>query len=138
MSASLASDHEKGPLPILHSLHPVSVNVFNPGGLVYSLLRPGQLRSQKSPEAYLTINQTNRLEVLDAAKRQLAELTDVSEVKRIRDKTEALRDYVRKSGESKELVNVYAEVKIRAERRAGEMLSANIQRGRPPEKGHRT
>lgn len=59
----------------------------------------------------------------------------MAEVKRIRDKAEALRDYIRKSGESKELVNVYAEVKVRAERRAGQILKETVRdSGRPSEK----
>ena len=43
-------------------------------------------------------------------------------MKEIRDKAEALRAYARQAGESLEMQNQCAEIKIRAERRAGEML----------------
>lgn len=46
----------------------------------------------------------------------------IDEVKNIRDKAEALRQYARQVGESLENQNKIAEIKIRAERRAGELL----------------
>jgi len=56
------------------------------------------------------------------ARRELALLTRIDEVKKIRDKAEALRMYAKQAGESLEMQNNCAEVKIRAERRAGELL----------------
>ncbi len=44
------------------------------------------------------------------------------EVKGIRDKAEALRVYARQSGQSLEMQNRCAEIKLRAERRGGELL----------------
>ena len=56
------------------------------------------------------------------AKRELALVTRIDEVKEIRDKAEALRVYSKRVGESLEMQNNCAEIKIRAERRAGELL----------------
>lgn len=56
------------------------------------------------------------------AKSELAKATNIDEVKTIRDKAEALRVYAKQAGECLEMQNQCAEIKIRAERRAGEML----------------
>ena len=56
------------------------------------------------------------------ARRELALLTRVDEIKEVRDKAEALRMYAKQAGESLETQNDYAEIKIRAERRAGQLL----------------
>jgi N6-adenosine-specific RNA methylase IME4 len=64
---------------------------------------------------------------LNKARRELALLTRIDEIKGIRDRAEALRMYCRQAGESLEMQNDCAEIKIRAERRAGELLT---ERGR--------
>ncbi len=46
----------------------------------------------------------------------------VDEVKDIRDRAEALRQYAKQSGEGIEQINMVTEIKLRAERRAGELL----------------
>lgn len=56
------------------------------------------------------------------AKKELALATDIDEVKDIRDKAEALRLYAKQHGETLEMQNGCAEIKLRAERRAGEIL----------------
>ena len=56
------------------------------------------------------------------ARRELALLTRIDEIKEIRDKAEALRMYAKQAGESLETQNDCAEIKIRAERRAGQLL----------------
>ena len=56
------------------------------------------------------------------ARRELELATNIDEVKDLRDKAEALRLYMRQAGESLEMQNKCAEIKIRAERRAGEIL----------------
>lgn len=63
----------------------------------------------------------------DAARRELALATSIDEVKMLRDKAEALRQYVRQQGASLEMQNQCAEIKLRAERKAGELL-AGVER----------
>jgi len=65
----------------------------------------------------------------DTAKRELALASSIDEVKLIRDKAEALRQYIKQQGASLEIQNQAAEIKIRAERRAWEMLTnpANVR-----------
>lgn len=62
------------------------------------------------------------LVIWERAKRAIAEVKTVDEVKAIRDKAEAARVYAKQAGEGLEMQNNIAEVKIRAERRAGELL----------------
>ena len=58
----------------------------------------------------------------DTAKRELVLATNIDEIKLIRDKAEALRQYIKQQKGSFEMQNQAAEIKLRAERRAGEML----------------
>lgn len=58
----------------------------------------------------------------DTARRELALATNLDEVKLIRDQAEVLRQYIRQQGATLEMQNQCAEIKIRAERKAGEML----------------
>jgi len=69
----------------------------------------------------------------DKARQELELAATVDEVKNIRDKAEALRLYIRQQGESLEMQNRCAEIKIRAERKAGEMLAETEKNpgGRP-------
>ena len=60
----------------------------------------------------------------DTAKKALIEAKSIDEVKAIRDKAEMLRAYAKQAKESLEMQNYCAEIKLRAERRAGEMLRA--------------
>ncbi len=72
-----------------------------------------------------------------AARAELARATKIDEVKEIRDKAEALRVYCRQAGESLEMQNQCAEIKLRAERRAGEILAELPKKrgSRPPDAG---
>jgi hypothetical protein len=56
------------------------------------------------------------------ARQALAQAARVDEVKAIRDQAEALRVYTKQAGEGLEMQNWCAEIKLRAERRAGELL----------------
>ena len=60
---------------------------------------------------------------IDAARRALARARTVDDVKDIRDKAEAIRVYVRQRDGSLEAQNIAAELKLRAERRLGELLA---------------
>lgn len=62
-----------------------------------------------------------------AAKRELELASSIDEVKAIRDKAEALRLYVKQQGESLEMQNRCAEIKLRAERKAGELLAESTR-----------
>jgi N6-adenosine-specific RNA methylase IME4 len=66
---------------------------------------------------------SNQIETLTMAKNALAHARTLDDVKAIRDKAEAIRMYVRAQGESFLIQNYAAEVKIRAERKAGFLLS---------------
>lgn len=61
----------------------------------------------------------------------------MDEVREIRDKSEALRAYMKQSGESLVMQNQCAEIKLRADRRLGDMLAVmpRAEKGHPgPEK----
>jgi SAM-dependent methyltransferase len=64
----------------------------------------------------------------DQARQALAQARTVDEVKDIRDRAEALRLYTRQAGEGLEMQNWCAEIKLRAERCAGELLKAMEKR----------
>lgn len=59
------------------------------------------------------------------ARQEIALAKSIDEVKNIRDKAEAIRHYIRQQGASLEMLNQCAEIKLRAEIRAGEMLAEN-------------
>lgn len=66
---------------------------------------------------------------MDTAKSQIESATDFDEVKDLRDKAEALRLYAKKAGDGLKQQNLCAEIKIRAERRCGELLPCQIKHG---------
>lgn len=71
---------------------------------------------------------TNALAKLDKATQMLAEAKSLDEVKNIMDVAEAARTYARAAKLGLDAQNHAAEVKIRAERKAGELL-LNLERG---------
>lgn len=83
---------------------------------------------------------TDGLELVhfDTARRALALATSIDEVKTIRDKAEALRAYVKQQRGGLEMQNQCGEIKLRAERRAGELLREmeKNEGGRPAETGN--
>ncbi len=68
---------------------------------------------------------------LGNAQRALAAASTLEDVLSIRDQAEALRVYVKAAGEGFEAANAAAEFKLNAERKAGGMLKAMENRGRP-------
>jgi site-specific DNA-methyltransferase (adenine-specific) len=62
------------------------------------------------------------LTLFNKARQSLVEARSIDEVKAVRDKAEALRLYMKQAGESLQMQNDIAEIKLRAERRAGELL----------------
>src|SRR5436190_24257726 len=64
----------------------------------------------------------NSLVQYDAARKALQAAHSVDEVRDIKDKAEAVRAYARQAGDT-EMQNWAVEIKLRAERRAGELLA---------------
>ena len=75
----------------------------------------------------------------DAMRTALVESHRIDDVKDIRDKAEALRLYAKQAGEGLENQNMMAEIKLRAERRCGELLGDmdRAEVGRPEKTYHR-
>jgi phage N-6-adenine-methyltransferase len=74
---------------------------------------------------------TNALAKLDKATQMLAEAKSLDEVKHIMDIAEAARTYARAAKLGLDAQNHAAEIKLRAERKAGELL-LNLERGKNP------
>lgn len=76
------------------------------------------------------------LVVWNDARNAIAKANSIDEIKDIRDKAEALRQYAKQAGETLEVQNSVAEIKIRAERKAGEILKEmdRAKQGRPHNK----
>jgi hypothetical protein len=72
---------------------------------------------------------SRELAVLNQASRMLDEAKSLEEIKSIRDKAEAARNYVKAAKLGLELQNCAAEVKLRAERKAGGLLRSLKLRG---------
>jgi site-specific DNA-methyltransferase (adenine-specific) len=75
-----------------------------------------------------------QLVLLEQAKQALAEVKTIPEAKKIRDQAEAIRNYLRVQGASFEAQQDAAEVKVRAERRIGELLGPPDDKGGRPKK----
>lgn len=73
--------------------------------------------------------------LLDGARKALAEAESLEDIKGIRDKAEALRQYAAQAGAGLEAQNKCAEIKLRAERKAGEVLAeTEMEKGGRPKK----
>ncbi|HEX2473345.1 MAG TPA: hypothetical protein VHK01_01285, partial [Lacipirellulaceae bacterium] len=83
-------------------------------------------------------NNAHELILLDQAGQALAEARSLEEIKTIRDKAEAVRKYAQSASLGLDVQNRAAEVKLRAERQAGKLLSQMMLRGGDRRsKGHR-
>jgi hypothetical protein len=67
----------------------------------------------------------------DAARFALEQAESVPEIKDVRDRAEALRAYAKRAGLGLEAQNQCAVLKLRAERKAGELLADEVARGNP-------
>lgn len=70
--------------------------------------------------------------LLQKAKFALAKANTLPEILEIRNQSETIRQHIKRIGESLELQNTAAEIKLRAERRAGETLAKTLKRGGDP------
>jgi hypothetical protein len=78
----------------------------------------------------MTTSQTrNELTAIDSASRALAQARTLGEIKEIRDKAEAVRKYAQSAALGLDAQNKAAEVKLRAERKAGRLLAKLPLRG---------
>jgi hypothetical protein len=96
-------------------------------------LDEGSITPTRDPKELPGLTHFNR------ARRELELASSLDEVKQLRDKAEAMRTYARQAQFSLEMQNMCAEIKLRAERKLGEMLreantaarsEANLLRGR--------
>ena len=74
--------------------------------------------------------ETTTLARISQAKLALVSAKNLDDVLRIRDQAEALRIYIKAASDSLEAANSAAEIKLRAERRAGELL-AGMEKCKP-------
>lgn len=82
-------------------------------------------------EQALAVPESGPLASLDEACRLLAGCRDLEDVRKIRDMAEAARLYARAIDRGLEAQNHAAEIKLRAERRAGELLTGIVHPGNP-------
>jgi N6-adenosine-specific RNA methylase IME4 len=94
-----------------------------------------QVRVSGSNRTFLRACLMSELSRYDAARRALAEARDLSEVKDVVDKAAALKEYARRANDRELELNA-AELRFRAERRLGEMItSLELTAGRPKRNG---
>lgn len=74
-------------------------------------------------------NCVHEITLLDQAKQALSEASSFEQIKDIRDKAEAVRKYAQSASLGLDIQNRAAEVKLRAERQAGKLLSQLMLRG---------
>lgn len=84
------------------------------------------------------MNDDHVLVKFNAARQALAVATKIDEVKQVRDQAEALRLYIKQQHGSLIMQNQCAEIKLRSERRAGELLAEKIQPGGDRRSGSRS
>jgi hypothetical protein len=71
----------------------------------------------------------HELKILNRVAEELAQAKDLPQLKSLRDKAEAARQYARSASLSLEIQNFAAEIKLRAERRAGALLDDLVPHG---------
>ena len=93
--------------------------------VVTDSIESGIAENAEPPSTRLAVvdGPTRSIALLSQAKNAIAEARTLDELKSIRDKAEAVRKYAEAAGLGLEIQNQAAEMKLRAERRAGSMLS---------------
>jgi len=83
--------------------------------------------------------ETQELAILDQASKMLAEVSTIEDIKEVRDMAEAARTFAKAAKLGLELQNKATEVKLRAERKAGTVLSKlNLHGGDRKSKGRQS
>jgi hypothetical protein len=72
-----------------------------------------------------------QLELLSVAREALAQAQAVPEAKHVHDAVSSVADYLRERGDALDAYLDAGELRLRAERRLGDLLAHNIKRGRP-------
>lgn len=74
------------------------------------------------PQTQVSFEGTKFLTHFEKARHELELATTIDEIKSIRDQASAIQAYLKQSGESLEIQNMAAEIKIKSEKRIGEIL----------------
>ena len=85
----------------------------------------------KNTSLKYTESELTGLVKFDAARQAIDIASSIDEIKDIRDKSEAMRAYAKQSHFSLKMQNQCCEIKIRAERKAGEILKESTRVGNP-------
>lgn len=91
--------------------------------------RVTSVEAMPSAENRMGGQRTHELVLLDQAGQALAEAQSFEEIKVIRDKAEAVRKYAQSASLGLDIQNRAAEIKLRAERKAGKLLTQMTLRG---------
>lgn len=89
-----------------------------------SILQRNAMNQQSAP-----MPESRQLALLSRATKALAEAQTFDEIRTVRDRAEAVRHYARSASLSLDLQNQAAEIKLRAERKAGKLLADLALRG---------
>jgi hypothetical protein len=89
----------------------------------------GELVSQPESSWAMPDQLLRELTVLSGLTQALNEITDMREVKSLRDRAEAARHYAQTAGLGLSFRNQATELRLRAERRAGALLAKLVKRG---------
>ena len=84
----------------------------------------------------LVLKEAGSPQLLDQAKQLLAKAQTLPEVLKIRNMAKAAEQYFKAANDAREIANGYVELKLRAERVAGEMLRETRQNGQRAKHGH--
>lgn len=84
--------------------------------------KPNETNVINIPQTQVSFESIKYLTHFEKARRELELATTIDEIKSIRDQASAIQAYLKQSGESLEIQNMAAEIKIKSEKRIGEIL----------------